>query len=139
MRSSGGAGVIDRTGIPVLVVDDYMLTREMVVSILRQIGFLRILVAEDGEQAITQLGNHRFGLVICDWNMPNVTGIEVLKAMRDKDEAYAKTPFLMLTAEGYRENVVAAKEAGVTDYIVKPFTALTLIKKIEELDLAPTK
>lgn len=116
----------------ILIADDQPLTRNLVKSILRGVGFTDIMVAEDGEQAIRQLSCNPCDLVICDWNMPKVTGLEVLKAVRQELKLHS-LPFLMLTAEAYRENVVAAMKAGTNDYIAKPFTAETLLNKVNIL------
>lgn len=116
----------------VLVVDDHMLTREMILSILRGLGLADVTLAESGEQAFGMLKTRRIDAVICDWNMPNGSGIELLRLMR-ADPRFVSIPFLMLTAEAYRENVVAAVKAGVTDYIAKPFTAETLAQKLESI------
>lgn len=112
-----------------LVVDDHTLTREMVRSILRGIGFQNVLLAESGQSALELLQEKRIDLVICDWNMPNGSGIELLRLIR-QDSKLKDIPFLMLTAEAYRESVVAAAKAGVTDYIAKPFTADALAQKV---------
>lgn len=115
--------------ITILVVDDYALTRDMVKSILRQIGFTNVIGAEDGRFALDILSDTKVDLVICDWNMPHMSGLEVLQEIRSKP-VHQSLPFLMLTAEAYRENVVEAMKAGVSDYIVKPFTAQTLSDKL---------
>ena len=115
--------------IGILVADDYALTRDMIRSILKQHGFQNIVVAEDGKKAMERLRVDAIALVICDWNMPMMSGIEVLRAVRG-DTRLKDLPFLMLTAEAYRENVKEAAEVGVTDYISKPFTAQVLIEKI---------
>ena len=115
-----------------LVVDDHPLTREMVRSILRSIGFNKIVLAESGTQAQEIIENQRIDLVLCDWNMPNGSGIELLRAVRSNPR-FQDLPFLMLTAEAYRENIVAAVKAGVTDYVAKPFTAGTLSQKISAI------
>lgn len=119
-----------RAHLKVLVVDDYLLTREMVVAILKQVGFSNIATAEDGRQALMMLRETNFSLVICDWNMPRMTGIELLREVR-QERNYTKVPFLLLTAEAYKENVMEALDAGVTDYITKPFTTQTLLAKLE--------
>jgi len=115
--------------ILVLVVDDYALTREMLRSILKQLGFANVISVEDGKSALAKIREQNVGLVICDWNMPGLSGLEVLRAVR-ADKRYGKLPFLMLTAEAYRENVMEAVKAGVSDYIAKPFTAQTLAEKL---------
>ncbi len=115
-----------------LVVDDHPLTREMVRSILRSIGFNKILQAESGVQAQEIIENQKVDIVLCDWNMPNGSGIDLLRAIR-ANPRFQDLPFLMLTAEAYRENIVAAVKAGVTDYVAKPFTAGALSQKISEI------
>ena len=122
---------IDKT-VKVLVVDDYPLTRDMVKSILRQLGFLNIASAEDGAMALHMLREERFGLVICDWNMPRLSGLAVLREVR-AEERNKDLPFLMLTAEAYKENVVEAMKAGVSGYIVKPFTSQILSEKVTKV------
>jgi len=114
----------------VLVVDDYNTMRRIVSNLLGQIGFHNIDEAEDGSSALRKLRQRSFGLVISDWNMKPMTGLELLKEVR-ADATLKATPFIMITAESKTENVVAAKEAGVNNYIVKPFNADTLKKKIE--------
>ena len=116
--------------IHILVVDDHPLTRNMVKSILKGVGFDNVYQAENGHLAVTRIFEEDIGLVICDWNMPNLSGLEVLRQIR-ADERFKELPFLMLTAEAYRENIVEAVKSGVTDYMIKPFTAEILMKKIE--------
>lgn len=115
--------------IRVLVVDDHSMTRTMVKAILRGVGFSNVIQAENGPDAIRRIFEDRVQFVICDWNMPQANGLEVLKTVRS-DSRFKALPFLMLTAEAYRENVEAAVKAGVTDYITKPFTAETLLDKV---------
>jgi two-component system chemotaxis response regulator CheY len=114
----------------ILVVDDHSLTRTMVKAILRGIGFDNITQAESGTEAVDIVMSRPVDIVICDWNMPDGNGLEVLRTLR-ADTRFKKLPFLMLTAEAYRENVVAALQAGVSDYVVKPFTSDVLIEKLE--------
>lgn len=114
----------------VLVVDDYNTMRRIVSNLLGQIGFRNVDEAEDGSSALRKLRQRSFGLVISDWNMTPMSGLELLKEVR-ADATLKATPFIMITAESKTENVVAAKEAGVNNYIVKPFNADTLKKKIE--------
>jgi len=116
----------------ILVVDDHSLTRTMVKAILRGIGFDNIIQAENGNEAVEIVMSQPVDLVICDWNMPEGSGIDVLRTLRG-DPRYKKLPFLMLTAEAYRENVTAAVQAGVTEYVVKPFTSDVLIEKLETI------
>jgi|688.fasta_scaffold251109_2 two-component system chemotaxis response regulator CheY len=115
----------------ILIVDDHALTRTMVKAILRGIGFENVIQAESGSSAVQIVMEEPVDLVICDWNMPDGNGIEVLRTLR-ADTRFKKLPFLMLTAEAYRENVTAAMEAGVTDYVIKPFTSNVLIEKVEQ-------
>jgi two-component system, chemotaxis family, chemotaxis protein CheY len=110
----------------ILVVDDHHVTRNLVKSILKGIGYEHVLQAENGHAAIKMIFDEKIDLVICDWNMPSLSGLDVLKKIRS-DAKYKNLPFLMLTAEAYRENVSAALQLGVTDYMIKPFTAETLM------------
>ena len=114
----------------ILVVDDYATMRRIVRNLLTQIGFSDIEEAGDGVTALAKLRESKFGLVISDWNMEPMTGLQLLKEIRADNKLNA-TPFIMVTAESKTENVVAAKEAGVNNYIVKPFNAATLKSKIE--------
>ncbi len=123
--------IIDRL-IPILVVDDYALTRVMVQSILKGLGFSNITQADSGEAALKKLQDEDYKLVICDWNMPGGSGITLLKRVRAQ-ERNKNVLFLMLTAEGTRRNVDEAVEAGVSSFVVKPFTADVLIEKVEFL------
>jgi two-component system chemotaxis response regulator CheY len=120
----------------VLVVDDYATMRRIVRNLLTQIGFSDIDEAADGAGALRKLREREFQLVISDWNMEPMTGLQLLKEVR-ADNHLGKLPFIMVTAESKTENVVAAKEAGVNNYIVKPFNAETLKKKIESVIGAP--
>ena len=113
----------------ILVVDDYATMRRIVRNLLTQIGFSDIEEAGDGVTALAKLRESKFGLVISDWNMEPMTGLQLLKEIRADNKLNA-TPFIMVTAESKTENVVAAKEAGVNNYIVKPFNAATLKEKI---------
>jgi two-component system chemotaxis response regulator CheY len=116
--------------MPVLVVDDYSTMIRIMHNLLRQIGFKDVDAASDGSTALVKLRSRKFGLVISDWNMEPMTGYELLKQIRS-DPALQSTPFIMVTAESRTENVIAAKQAGVNNYIVKPFNAETLRHKIE--------
>lgn len=113
----------------VLVVDDYKTMIRIIRNLLKQLGFENIDDAADGTEALSKLKEGQYGLVISDWNMEPMTGYELLKEVRS-DDVLAKTPFIMVTAESKTENVIAAKKAGVNNYIVKPFTAATLKTKI---------
>ena len=113
----------------ILVVDDYATMRRIVRNLLSQIGHLDVEEAGDGIVALQKLRETQFGLVISDWNMEPMTGLQLLKEVRADNKLNA-TPFIMVTAESKTENVVAAKQAGVNNYIVKPFNADTLKQKI---------
>jgi two-component system chemotaxis response regulator CheY len=116
--------------MPVLVVDDYKTMIRIIRNLLKQLGFDDVDEASDGTEALGKMKERRYGLVISDWNMEPMTGYELLKHVR-ADTGLAKTPFIMVTAESKTENVIAAKKAGVNNYIVKPFNAQTLKGKIE--------
>jgi two-component system chemotaxis response regulator CheY len=116
--------------MPVLVVDDYTTMVRIIRNLLRQLGFADIDDAPDGAAALAKMHSKRYGLVICDWNMEPMTGFELLREMR-ADPELGETPFIMVTAESKTENVIAARKAGVNNYIVKPFNAQTLKAKIE--------
>ena len=116
----------------VLVVDDFSTMRRIVKNILRQLGFNNISEAEDGVKAVALLEIEKFDLIISDWNMPNMTGIELLRYVRGSD-TLKDIPFLMVTAEAQQENIIEAVKAKVNNYIVKPFTADTLHEKIEKI------
>jgi two-component system chemotaxis response regulator CheY len=115
--------------VKILVVDDYPTMRRIVRNLLDQIGFKDVEEAGNGAEALEKIKVSRYDMVISDWNMEPMTGLELLKHVR-ADAALAKTPFIMVTAESKTENVVAAKQAGASQYIVKPFTAETLKAKI---------
>ena len=116
--------------MPVLVVDDYNTMIRIIRNLLKQLGFEDVDDATDGSAALAKLREKKYGLVISDWNMEPMTGYELLKEVR-ADPGLNKTPFIMVTAESKTENVIAAKKAGVNNYIVKPFNAQTLKTKIE--------
>ncbi|MCA1989125.1 MAG: chemotaxis response regulator CheY [Desulfarculus sp.] len=116
----------------VLVVDDFSTMRRIVKNILRQLGFENIVEADDGETAVRKLETERIDFVISDWNMPKMSGLELLKWVRSHEE-FKDLPFLMVTAEAQKENVLEAVKAKVSNYIVKPFTAETLSEKIEKI------
>ncbi len=118
--------------MPILVVDDYSTMIRIIRNLLRQLGFEDIDDAADGSTALAKMRDKRYGLVISDWNMEPMTGYELLKQVR-ADTVLAPTPFIMVTAESKTENVIAAKQAGVNNYIVKPFNADTLKTKIESV------
>ncbi len=116
--------------MPVLVVDDYGTMIRIIRNLLRQLGFSEIDDAGDGAAALARMRAKRYGLVISDWNMEPMTGFDLLREVR-ADPGLEETPFIMVTAESKTENVIAAKKAGVSNYIVKPFNAQTLKAKIE--------
>ena len=118
--------------IKILVVDDFATMRKVIRNLLKQVGYENIAEAEDGILALRVLKSQKVDLVISDWNMPNMTGLELLKAVR-ADEDLKTTPFLMVTAEALQDNVIAAVKAGVSNYIVKPFTAEVLNDKITKI------
>jgi two-component system, chemotaxis family, chemotaxis protein CheY len=116
----------------VLIVDDYKTMLRIVRNLLKQIDFNNIDEATDGAEALVKLRGGSFGLVISDWNMQPMTGLQLLQEVR-ADGRLRHTPFIMVTAESKAENVVVAKQAGVSNYIVKPFNAETLREKIEKV------
>ena len=113
----------------ILIVDDYNTMLRIIKNLLRQLGFENVDEATDGTMAFEKMGEKTYNLVISDWNMEPMTGIELLRKVR-ADDAMKATPFIMVTAESKSENVIAAKEAGVSNYIVKPFNAETLKAKM---------
>ncbi len=119
-------------GMHILVVDDYNTMRRIIRNLLKQLGFDHVDEAAHGGEAFTKMKEKTFGLVISDWNMEPVTGLELLKQVR-ADEQLKNTPFIMVTAESKPENVIAAKQAGVSNYIVKPFNAETLKTKMSSV------
>lgn len=116
----------------VLIVDDFLTMRRIVRKILRDLDFENILEAEDGSAALDLLKVNKIDLIVSDWNMPRMTGLELLKAVRS-NEATKDIPFLMVTAEAQKENIVEAVKARVSNYIVKPFTAATLEEKLVKI------
>lgn len=118
----------------ILVVDDFSTMRRIVRNLLVELGFSNPLIqeADDGESALALLRTVPFDLVVTDWNMPNMTGIELLRAIRGEDSLKAM-PVLMVTAENNRDQIIAAAQAGVNGYIVKPFTAATLKEKLTKI------
>ncbi len=120
------------TSAGVLIVDDYKTMLRIVRNLLKQIDFHNVEEANDGSEALEKLRAGNFGLVISDWNMAPMTGLQLLQEVR-ADVRLKTTPFIMITAESKTENVIAAKQAGVSNYIVKPFNAETLQSKIEKV------
>jgi len=118
--------------LKVLVVDDFSTMRRIIKNLLKQIGYKDIDEAEDGVQALSKLQDGGFGLVVSDWNMPNMDGLEMLKAVR-QDPAIKNIPVLMVTAEAEKEKVITAIQAGVNNYVVKPFTGEILKEKLDKI------
>ena len=116
----------------VLVVDDMVTMRRIVKNILKQLGFGNVDEAENGQEALQKLKTDTFGFVVSDWNMPVMTGIDMLRAIRADDKLKA-IPVLMVTAEAQQSNLIEAVQAGVSNYIVKPFTAETMQEKIAKI------
>ena len=116
----------------ILVVDDFATMRRIVRNLLRQLGFENIEEAEDGKQAFSKLKEIKCNFIISDWNMPNMTGIELLQNVR-RDLELKSLPFLMVTAESEKEKVIEAIKSGVNNYIIKPFTAEILKEKMEKI------
>ena len=116
--------------MPVLVVDDYKTMIRIIRNLLKQLGFANVDEASDGTSALSMMREKDYGLIISDWNMEPMTGYELLREVR-ADDRLSRTPFIILTAESKTDNVIAAKKAGVNNYIVKPFNAATLKSKID--------
>lgn len=115
-----------------LVVDDFNTMRRIVRNLLKELGFNNVDEAEDGQDALNKLRTGKFDFVISDWNMPNMDGLELLKAMR-ADPTWQTLPVLMVTAEAKKENIIAAAQAGASGYVVKPFTAAILEEKLNKI------
>ncbi len=113
----------------ILIVDDYKTMLRIIRNLLKQLGFNNVDEASDGSEALNKLRSTSYGMIISDWNMEPMTGYELLKEVRS-DDMLKKTPFIMVTAESKTDNVIAAKKAGVNNYIVKPFNAATLKQKL---------
>ena len=116
----------------ILVVDDFATMRRIISNVLRQLGFENIVEAEDGSSALQILERDQIDFVVTDWNMPEMSGLDLLKAIRAKADK-GNMPVLMVTAEALQENIIAAARAGVNNYIVKPFDAKTLAEKINKI------
>ncbi len=116
----------------ILVVDDFPTMRRIVRTLLKELGFANVDEAEDGNEALSKLRSGSFELVVSDWNMPNLDGLEMLKQIR-ADDALKHLPVLMVTAEAKKENIIAAAQAGASGYVVKPFTAATLEEKLNKI------
>lgn len=120
------------TSIRVLVVDDFATMRRIIKGVLKQLGFSKIVEAQDGSDALGMLKKEPVGLIVSDWNMPKMTGLELLKAVKG-DDSLKDIPFVMVTAEGMKENVIEAVKSGVNNYIVKPFTPEAFTEKIKSV------
>lgn len=119
-------------GMKILIVDDFSTMRRIIKNLLRELGFNNTMEADDGSTALPMLKNGGFDFLVTDWNMPNMEGIALLKAVR-ADPMLKSLPVLMVTAEAKRDQIVEAAQAGVNGYIVKPFTAETLKEKIDKI------
>lgn len=122
----------DRTTLKFLVVDDFSTMRRIVRNLLKELGFSNVDEAEDGSAALTKLRDGSFEFVVSDWNMPKMDGLTLLQNVR-ADARLKTLPFLMITAEAKKENIIAAAQAGASGYIVKPFTAATLQEKLDKI------
>ena len=120
------------TNMRVLIVDDFSTMRRIVRNILRQIGFNNVVEADDGTTAWDVLNREKIDVSVSDWNMPQMTGIDLLRKVRSSEQ-FADIPFLMVTAEAQQENIIEAVQAKVSNYIVKPFTADTMKQKIDKI------
>ena len=120
------------TNMKFLVVDDFSTMRRIVRNLLKELGFSNVQEAEDGVDALNRLRGEDFDFVVSDWNMPNMTGIDLLRAIR-ADARLKHLPVLMVTAEAKRENIIEAAQAGASGYVVKPFTAATLDEKLKKI------
>lgn len=116
----------------ILIVDDFSTMRRIIKNLLRDLGFSNTAEADDGQTALPMLQNGNFDFLVTDWNMPGMSGIELLKAVR-ADERLKTMPILMVTAEAKRDQIIEAAQAGVNGYVVKPFTAAVLKEKIEKI------
>ncbi len=116
----------------ILIVDDFSTMRRIIKNLLRDLGFTNTQEADDGQTALPMLKNGDFDFLVTDWNMPGMTGIELLRQVR-ADERLGSLPVLMVTAEAKREQIVEAAQSGVNGYVVKPFTAQALKEKIEKI------
>ncbi len=119
--------------IPVLIVDDHQAMRRTIADIMRRLGFVNLSYAEDGLMAWDKLQKTPCELVLLDWNMPQMSGIELLKKIRSSEESFVNVPIMMVTAEAEKELVIEAIQSGATNYIVKPFTPATLERKLQEI------
>ncbi len=118
--------------IKILIVDDFATMRRIMKNILKQLGFTNVTEADDGTTALELLKTNSFDLIVSDWNMPKMTGLELLKQVRSMPETKS-LPFLMVTAEAQKQNVIEAVQAGVSNYVVKPFTADQISEKLKKI------
>ncbi len=123
---------IDPAKLRILVVDDFSTMRRIVRNLLKELGYSNVDEAEDGAVGLQKLKGGGFNFVVSDWNMPNMDGLTLLQTVR-ADPDLKHLPFLMITAEAKKENIIAAAQAGASGYIVKPFTAATLSEKLEKI------
>jgi two-component system chemotaxis response regulator CheY len=124
--------VADSKNLSFLVVDDFSTMRRIVKNLLHDLGYVHVTEADDGKTALPILKGGGIDFLITDWNMPGMPGLELLKQVR-ADPALSRLPVLMLTAEAHREQIVAAAQAGVNGYVIKPFTAAILKEKIDKV------
>ena len=130
--------IVADPNMKILVVDDFSTMRRIVRNLLKELGFSNVYEAEDGVDALKKLRVEAFDFVVSDWNMPNMTGIDLLREIR-KDATLKHLPVLMVTAEAKRENIIEAAQAGASGYVVKPFTAVTLDEKLQKIFLTMQK
>ena len=116
----------------VLIVDDLSMMRKILRYTLKQVGLTNIIEAGDGKSAMTRLKNEKVDLIVCDWNMPGMKGVDMLNKVRSDDEL-KNIPFIMVTAEAHKEKIIEALKAGVSSYIVKPYTAKTLSENLKKI------
>jgi len=131
LQTSISEAVLDKN-MKILVVDDFSTMRRIIKNLLRDLGFTNIQEADDGNTALPMLNQGIFDFVVTDWNMPGMQGIDLLRAIR-ADDKLKHLPVLMVTAEAKKEQIIAAAQAGVNGYVVKPFTAATLKHKLEKI------
>jgi two-component system chemotaxis response regulator CheY len=124
--------VVLNKNMKILIVDDFSTMRRIIKNLLRDLGFTNTAEADDGNSALPMLQTGNFDFLVTDWNMPGMTGIDLLKAVRE-DARLKGLPVLMVTAEAKRDQIIAAAQAGVNGYVVKPFTAAALQEKIEKI------
>ncbi|MCC6534803.1 MAG: chemotaxis response regulator CheY [Burkholderiales bacterium] len=123
---------MSHSNLKFLVVDDFATMRRIIRNLLKELGFNNVDEAEDGVNALHKLKSEAFDFVVSDWNMPNMTGIDLLRSIR-ADDQLKRLPVLMVTAEAKKENIIAAAQAGASGYVVKPFTAATLDEKLKKI------